>query len=96
MACSPVPSCSQSRQQQTAEWRLGSGVRETVEIAGSWRPVAWREVDSDSSKDAAVENAAQSFPGSSEGLGEDRRYDPVANVRQKGCSVGWKERRGCR
>jgi len=30
MACSPLPRCSHSRQQQTAECRLGSGVRGTV------------------------------------------------------------------
>ena len=49
MACSPVPRCSQSWQQQTAEWRRGSGVCETVESVVAWPPVAWRAVDSDNS-----------------------------------------------
>ena len=79
MACSPVPRCSQSRQQQTAECRLESGACRAVETAAVWLPIPWRAVDSDNSKDRAVEEGGQSFPTPTEQAGKiEDAYDSNA------------------
>ena len=70
MACSPVPRSSQRQQQQTAECRRGSGACRTVEAAAACLPGAWRGVDSEGSKDTAVEEVRQSFPTSTKHQGE--------------------------
>lgn len=67
-----MPRSSQTWQQQTAECRLGSGVREEVEAAVAWLPVAWREGDSDNSKIGAVEEGGQSFPSPRERMREKK------------------------
>jgi len=70
MASSPVPRCSQRVQQQTAECLLGSGVRETVETAPAWLPVAGRGGDSVDSTDGTVEEGGAIIPLADGGNGE--------------------------
>ena len=85
MACSPVPCCSQRRQQHTGVWRrvsdageeeaeaagaLWPRARSQAEAALSLRPTVRRQADNMNSKVRPVEEEGQSFPRPTEHSGK--------------------------